>query len=313
MWAARNEVAHGIMIRPPFPETLDNSALSAFRSCPRKFELEYLQHWKPKTPNVHLHAGGAFARGLEVARERYYVFGDAVDLAIGKGLAALLKFYGDFECPEDSPKSAERMAGALVYYFDAWELPNDTAVPTTFPSGRRGIEFSFLEPLGMAHPETGNPLLYSGRFDMVVDYAGGRFGEDDKTTGQLGATWPNQWDMRAQFSGYCWGARQVGFPIDGMLVRGVAIRKLGYDHAQTVTYRAPWMIDRWEEQTHRDIRRMIEAWDSGYFDYNLDESCNSFGGCIFKQVCLSRETEGWLETGFERRRWDPVTREETKL
>ena len=299
--------------RPPFPETLDNSALSAFRSCPRKFELEYLRHWKPKVPNVHLHAGGAFAHGLEAAREAFYVEGKSPERAVAIGLGALLDFYGMFEAPEDSVKGPERMCGALVYYFDQWRLDEDTAIPTHFPSGKRGIEFSFLEPLPLTHPTTGNPLLYSGRFDMVVDYAGGRFGEDDKTASQLGPTWPRQWEMRAQFSGYCWGARQSGYPIGGMLVRGVSILKRGYDHAQTVTYRAPWMIDRWLEQTCRDIKRMIRMWEEGFFDYNLDEACNSFGGCMFKQVCLSQDPMPWLETGFERRRWDPVTRVETKL
>jgi hypothetical protein len=299
--------------RPPFPEVLDNSALSAFRSCPRKFQLEYLEHWKPKTPNVHLHAGGAFARGLEVAREAFYVEGLSPERAVARGLGALLEFYGMFEVPEDSVKGPERMCGALVYYFDTWKLEEDNAIPSTFPSGKRGIEFSFLEPLSVSHPTTGNPLLYSGRFDMVVDYAGGRFGEDDKTASQLGATWPRQWEMRAQFSGYCWGARQSGYPIDGMLVRGVSILKRGYDHAQTVTYRAPWMIERWEEQTYRDIKRMIGMWEEGFFDYNLDEACNAFGGCVFKQVCLSPDPTPWLETGFERRKWDPVSRKETLL
>lgn len=299
--------------RPPFPETIDNSALSAFRSCPRKFQLEYLEHWKPKTPNIHLHAGGAFARGLEVAREEFYVKGANPELSVARGVAAMLDFYGMFDAPEESVKGPDRMAGAMVYYFDQWKLQDDNAIPSTFPTGKRGIEFSFLEPLPINHPSTGNPLLYSGRFDMVVDYAGGRFGEDDKTASQLGATWSRQWEMRAQFTGYCWGARESGYPIDGMLVRAVSILKRGYDHAQTVTYRAPWVIERWMEQTLRDLKRMVRMWEEGYFDYNLDESCNAFGGCVFKQVCLSQDPKPWLETGFERRRWDPVTREETKL
>lgn len=301
------------MTRPPFPEVIDNSLLSAFRSCPRKCQLEYFEHWKPKTPNVHLHAGGAFARGLEVARESYFVAGEVSEVAIARGVEALLRFYGDFECPADSPKSAERMAGALVYYFDEWKLEEDKAKPTVFPTGKRGIEFSFLEPLDMAHPETGAPLLYSGRFDMICDYAGATFGEDDKTTGQLGATWPQQWELRSQFSGYAWGTKRAGFPIAGMLVRGVAIRKTGYDHAQTVTYRPDWMVERWYKQTLFDLQRMIGMWKEGYFDYNLDHSCDEFGGCVFRQPCLSPDPAKWLNVGFERRRWDPVTREETKL
>ena len=300
------------MERPPFPDVLDNSALSAWRSCPRKFELEYLRHWKPRTPNVHLHAGGAVARGLEVAREAFYGEGDGAEVAVAKGLGALLEFYGQFDCPEDSPKSAERMAGALVYYFDQWKLGADSAIPSTFPTGKRGIEFSFLEPLEIDHPVTGAPLLYSGRFDMIVDYAGGRFGFDDKTTSQLGATWNRQWDLRAQFDGYCWGAHKAGIPLAGMLVRGVSILKRGYETAQAITYRPQWMLDRWHEQTLRDIRKILIAWEEGYFDYNLSEACTGFSGCVFRQVCLSQEPAPWLELGFERRMWDPVNRTESK-
>lgn len=299
--------------RPPFPAVIDNSLLSAFRSCPRKAQLEYLEHWKPKTPNIHLHAGGAFARGLEVAREAFYVHGDEPDTAIAKGVRALWEFYGDFECPEDSAKSVDAMAGALVYYFDSWPLTSESAVPITLPTGKRGIEFSFLEPMEVRHPETGDPILYSGRFDMICHYAGAVFGEDDKTTSQLGATWPNQWQLRAQFDGYCWGAKQAGMPLAGMLVRGVAILKGGYNHAQVPTYRPDWMIDRWYEQTLRDIKRAKRMWEEGYFDYSLDHACNEFGGCVFKQVCQSPEPEKWLAVGFEKRRWDPVTRVETRL
>lgn len=300
-------------MRPSFPSVIDSSMMSAFRSCPRKFELEYLLHWKPKAESVHLVAGKAFARGLEVAREAYYVHGERSDVAVAKGLQALLTAYGSFECPPDSAKSAARMAGALEFYFEVWPMEQDKAVPVTLPSGARGIEFSFLEPLALNHPETGDPILFSGRFDMLVDYAGGRFGEDDKTTSSLGDRWSNQWDLRSQFTAYCWGAAMSGMPLAGVLVRGESILKTKYDKAQAVTYRPAWQIERWYEQTLRDVRRMIASWEEGYWDYNLDNACNEYGGCMFKTVCVSQEPQKWLEVGFEQRRWDPVTREETKL
>ena len=302
-------------MRPPFPTVLDASAMSAFRACPRKFELEYLHHWKPKDQSIHLHAGGAFAHGIEAARRSFFEGGRNSTEALAIGVRELLRFYGgSFPVPEDSPKSATRMAGALEYYLsEAFPFDLETATPVLLPSGGRGIEFSFLEPLDVPHPDTGEPLLYSGRFDTLVDYAGNVFGEDDKTTSQLGATWPDQWNLRGQFTGYCWGAARAGRPIQGMLVRGVSILKRGYDHAQTVTYRHPWMIDRWYEQTLRDINRMMKMWEEGKFDYNLDESCSAYGGCMFKQVCLSENPDPWLEVGFQRRQWNPVTREETVL
>lgn len=302
--------------RPPFPHVLDSSLIAAFRSCPRKALFEYFQHWKPKTPSVHLHAGAAYAKGLEVARTKFFLEGASSSDAIAAGLEALLVAYGDFECPLDSAKSLERTAGAYEYYFSVYPLEQDHAVPISLPGGRRGIEFNFVEPIDVRHPETGDPILYCGRMDMVCQFAGQTFGEDDKTTSQLGASWPRQWDLRSQFTGYCWGAAKAGLPLAGFIVRGISILKTKYDTLQAITYRPQWMIDEWYDQLiDFDVPSMIQMWESGVWGASLDHACNEFGGCTFRQVCMAAPEDrgNWLDTTFERRRWDPVTREETRL
>lgn len=296
--------------RTPFPEVVDSSLLTAFRACPQRANLEYFHHYKPRSPSVHLHAGKSFAAGLERARSGYFLQGESESDAIEMGLKALLEAYGEFVCPEDSAKSATRMAGAFEYYFDRYPMHNDKCVPAPMPGGGKGIEFSFVEPLDIRHPVTGNPLLYCGRLDMMAEYAGQRFGEDDKTTNSLGASWSKQWDLRSQFTSYCWGAKQAGFPLAGFIIRGISILKTKYDTLEAITYRPQWMIDRWYEQTLKDLTRAIAMWEMGAFDYNLDHSCNDYGGCIFRKVCLSKEPGPWLAQDFERRRWDPVSREE---
>lgn len=300
-------------MRPDFPAVIDSSLIAAFRSCPQKAFLEFFQHWKARDPSVHLVAGAAFARGLEVAREAFYVRGLPPDAALALGLGALVEHYGDFECPADSAKSLERMCGALEFYFDRYPLGHDRAVPMSLPGGKRGIEFSFLEPLDATHPETGEPLLYSGRFDMLVDYDNMHLGEDDKTTSQLGASWPRQWDLRSQFTAYVWGAQRAGIKLDGFLVRGVSILKTKYDTLEAITYRPQWMVGRWYEQVHKDIARMKQMWESGAWDFNLDHACAEYGGCPFRGVCQMQRPEILLQQQFERRRWDPVTRTETVL
>ena len=301
------------MNQPSFPTVIDSSMMAAFKSCPHKASLEYFEHWKPRDQSVHLHAGGAYAAGLEAARSAFYIEGRDPEESVAIGLARLFDFYGDFECPPDSAKSAVRTAGALEFYFASYPLGSDKAVPMTLPNGKRGIEFSFLEPLELDHPETGDPLLYSGRMDMMVDYDGLRLGEDDKTASQLGASWPRQWDLRSQFTGYVWGAQRAGIKLDGFLVRGVSILKTKYDTMEAITYRPQWQIDRWYEQLHRDLRRMLQMWKEGYFDYNLDHACAEYGGCPFRNVCQMRDPSPRLEMDFERRRWDPVRREEIKI
>src|SRR6185369_2335892 len=217
-------------MRPPFPEVIDSSMIATFRSCPRKFELTYMQHWKPKTESIHLVAGKAFAAGLEETRRAYFIEGNDPEAALVRGGRALLASYGDTRCPDDSAKSPERMLGALVFYFQRYGLETEAATPITLPGGIRGIEFSFAEPLSIHHPETGNPIIYSGRSDQIVDFADGVYIEDDKTASQLGSSWSKQWDLRSQFTGYSWAAKYGAMKLNvaGVLVRGVSILKTKY-------------------------------------------------------------------------------------
>lgn len=296
-----------------FPEVLDSSSLASFKECPEKFRKTYVENWKPKEPSVHLHAGGAFAHGIERARTAFFLEGKSAEDAVADGLRALLHFYGDFECPADSAKSAERTAGALEFYFERYPLVLGEADPITLPSGKRGIEFNFVHPLPIAHPETGNPLLYCGRMDAILNYAGGVFICDEKTTTSLGPTWSRQWDLRSQFTGYAWGCRQAGIRVDGVIVRGVSILKTKYDTQEAISYRPEWQVDRWFEELQDWINQMIRCYQTGKWRHNLDSSCADYGGCGFRQVCLSAQPDSWYETYFERRHWDPVTRTETKL
>lgn len=297
----------------PFPEIWDSSMLAELKSCAQKFRKTYLAQWKPKEPSVHLHAGGSFAKGIETARRAFYVDGSDAEAAMAAGLKALLEAYGDFATPEDSAKSATRMAGALEFYFDHYPLSHDTAFPILMPGGSRAIEFSFIHPLPILHPESGQPLLYSGRMDAILSYAGGVFLCDEKTTSQLGATWSRQWDLRSQFTGYCWGCRESGIRVDGALVRGVSILKTKYETQEAISYRPEWQIDRWYTELLEWISEAIRAWATGRWRYNLDHSCSEYGGCQYRQACASQDEAPWLETYFERRHWDPVTRTETKL
>lgn len=298
----------------PFPRVFDSSMLATLKSCPQLFYKIYIAEWKAKELSVHLHAGKAFAKGLEVAREAFFVNGKSAEDSVGEGLRALLTSYGDFECPADSAKSAERMAGAFEFYFHNYPLRNDEdGSPITFPNGRRGIEFTFAHPLPVAHPETGEPLIYCGAMDAILNFAGGTFIFDEKTTTALGASWSRQWDLRSQFTGYAWGCREAGIRVDGVVVRGISILKTKYDTQQAISYRPAWQIDRWYDETLEWIEEAIAFWKRGKWRHNLDHSCAEYGGCAFRTACSSQDETPWLESYFERRHWDPIKKIEVKL
>lgn len=297
------------MTRPPFPKVVDSTLISTIRDCQIKAKWMYLEHWKPSRESVHLVAGKAFAAGLETARNSFYRDGKGVDESICDGLTTLIREYGTFETPADSPKSWVRMAGALEYYFEAFPLGGDRATPHFF-GDRHGVEFSFAIPLPVTHPETGDPLIFAGRADMVADAFGGLMIFDEKTTSQLGPLWGNQWEMRSQFTAYSYALLDHGINPTGVVVRGIAIRKEGYDCKQHITYRADWERERWLRQTIKDLERFKAAWLADDYDYNLDHACQSYSGCVFTRPCKSKDPEPWLKQEFMKRVWNPLTREE---
>jgi len=301
------------MTRPMFPHTFDSTMLAAFRSCPQKMFRTYVQHWKPQNESVHLVAGGAFAKGVEVARRTFFSGEGDLLTAQEAGIGALIKAYGDFQPPPDSAKSLDRMMGALEFYFDQYPLGADGLSPLML-GGKPAIEFSFAEPLpDICHPVTGDPILFTGRADMLAEFAGGKYAVDEKTTSSLGASWGRQWEMRGQFTGYTWAGQRAGIDLQGCVVRGVSILKTKYDTQQIITYRTPFEVERWLKQTVRDITRMIKMWEEGYWDYAMDGACGEYGGCSMQSVCKSPSPESWLPMYFTQRVWDPLARQELSV
>lgn len=332
-----------------FPDVIDASMLSAYKSCARKFYLTYLEHLKAKEPNVHLHAGKAFASGIEAARRAFYegralekcnklnkegkieiawdwfekegLKGDS-EASVAKGLEVLAREYGDFSCPPESAKSFERMAGALEYYYTSYPLEHDSAIPIEMPGGKRGIEFSFALPLPIKNPDTGDPILYCGRMDAITAFASGVFVTDEKTATSLGPSWARQWDLRSQFTGYCWATREHGIRCDGVLVRGISILKTKYDTQQAVSYRPDWQINRWYANMLTIVQRLVDEYialcragvlSETLFEHNLDDACTSYGNCGFYDACRSEDATTWLVTNFQRKQWNPLLRTETVI
>ena len=294
----------------PFPELIDNSALSSFKKCPKDWYYSSLRAITRVGGNIHLHAGGAYAAGLEHARKAYYDDNLPPDDAIAAGLDAFIRYWGDTDPLHETAKSFDRMFYALLEYFEEYPFETDIIKPHKLATGKHGIEFTFAIPLpGVLHPQTGNPILYGGRFDMLAERDGVVFVEDDKTASQLGAQWSRNWLLDSQFTGYCWAAREYGRPVAGAIIRGISILKNGYGHAQSIVYRPDWQIDRWLETTQHYVKMMIAYWEQGVFPPILDKhSCNSYGGCGYHMLCESPNPEAWVASHYEPRVWNPLAK-----
>lgn len=298
-----------IVLHTEFPELIDNTMREAYSSCPTKFHKGHIQKIGPNPPSVHLHAGGAYAAGLEIMRKEFYDLGTDEETAKLRGIEALIQYYGDFECPAGSNKSLDRMIGALEFYTQTYPLATDIVKPFRLATGKHAIEFTFAIPMEVNHPVTGQPLLYSGRFDMLAIRDDALFVEDDKTTSQLGPTWGGQWDLNSQFTGYCYAAQTFGYPVAGAIIRGTSILKEKYGDAQAIVYRPQWQLDRWWEQLHDDAARMISDYNRGWFGHALGGACSHYSGCEFKRLCLSQNPDQWLDAYYTQRLWNPLDKD----
>lgn len=289
-----------------FPPVVDNTIVETFFACEGKMDMQYVDHWAPQS-NHHLHAGGAFAKGVERTRKAYHIEGLPSDEAIAAGMLTAWQAYGTHIPPPNSNKTFQAVGRAVADYFFQYPLAEDSVQPYVPPGGKPAIEFNFGIPLPINNPDTGEPLLYGGRADMIGLYNGSIFVVDEKTTSALGPSWERQWDMAGQFTGYCWAARAHDYPVAGAIIRGVSFLKdCRFGHANVPSTRTTYQIDFWYKELLKKLNRMVEAYTKNDWRYSHGAACKVYGGCAFTQVCLSQNKEKVLEVLFTKRKWDPL-------
>lgn len=291
----------------PFPYFIDNTQRDAFVACPLKWKRSFVDNLAQITPSIHLHAGGCLASALETTRRAFYEQHLPEWQALALGLEKLIVSWGDPEFGADLDKSLPRMIWAFDDYFREYRLGSDSIQPLIH-HGRAAVEFSFAMPLPINNPDSGDPLVFTGRFDMIGLFQDTLFVVDEKTTAMLGQSWAQQWDLKSQFTGYCAAAREYGHPVAGAIVRGIGLLKNSTTFAQVIQYRPDWQIDRWYAQLLRDVQRMVDAYTSNIYDAALSEPCAAYGGCAFRRLCLSQHPEQWIEGYFTERNWDPLAK-----
>lgn len=301
-----------------FPSAIDNSMRKELVKCETAAKYRYeLGLQSVEAIKVDLHAGGAFAKGMEAMRIAYADgLNDYESLQIG--IKALYLAYGSFIAPSKSNKTADRMAGALAFYAQECPLSKEKLKPVVLDD-KPAIEVGFNFGIGIEHPVTGAELTYCGRFDMLaLDESKDAWVVDEKTTSQMGDKWANQWLLDSQMTGYCWGAQRLlqqhnlPYEVKGAVINGIAIRLRDYEHVRLNTYRQDWEIDRWYKQMLREVIR----WSSAHLMQDhwqaLDHACAFYNNpCEFAPLCKSRNPERLIEGSYVVRRWNPLTREET--
>jgi hypothetical protein len=299
---------------------------SDFKSCPHYFFRRHVQGLVKPRSNVHLHFGACLAKGLETARREYCEHGDVSD-AFHVASEMIIHAWGTFEPPPNPSRSESNktLANCLLClreYLATWPLDEDPMQIYRY-EGKPCIEWSGAWPIpGSRHPETGEPVLYAGRFDMIGEFQRGVWGLDDKTTSvdPNNDMWRNQWRLRGQFTGYVWLAQRYKLPLRGFMVRGIAPLKESIRTGFALVPRPEWMVKRWLKQLQDDTASMCEQWydmldpngigkPRGHaFPQSFASACADFGGCTYLDLCASEHPDDWLG-GYTVERWNPLAKD----
>jgi len=296
----------------PFPTVIDSSMLNS-ASCPRRFYWNYIRRIIPKGDNIHLHAGGAMAEGLRVLRNSFYRDNLSKEESEWKGLCALLMYYGDTEIVATKHnKQWNRIATAYLSYCKEHPVDTDYLKPAMSASGKPMVEFNFVLPISesLRHPDTGEPLLYAGRCDMIGQYQKQLWVEDDKTCSQMGASWAGQWRMRGQFRGYVWAAREHGIDARGAIIRGICIRKNDIAHGEALVPMNTRAIELWRNNTIQRIASLIDCYQKNSWPMDYGELCTTYSGCPYLELDERVDPEPFITQHFQTDTWSPLKDEE---
>ena len=289
-----------------FPITLSDTDFTLYSQCHYRWFRERCQHLKKATFDINLTAGKAFAIGIETTRKLYYIDGVNQEEAILRGSDKTRVLLHNAEY-QDELKSPARMSLAVREYFKVYPMDIDEIQPMTLPDGTKGIEHTFELELPIAHPETGNPLVYKGVLDLLGSNMGRPCVIDEKTCKSLSK--PEMFAAAGQQIGYASASRKLGIPINDIYIRQVAIQKNGNKHQQIPIAVTDFMVDRWEQSMLTKVRAMVAAYtwytqgveqahEAFLPDYKM--GCTSFfKPCPYVEGCVSEYGEGYIDGEFE--------------
>lgn len=296
-----------------FPSLIDSSMLSS-AACHRQFFFKHCLNLASMGTNVHLHAGRVLARAVQEVRNAFYREGKTELESIYAGFEIFISEWGDYEPPAFGSgkfKDFINVANALFSYFRQYPLATDEIQPYFRSNGDPAVEFTFAIPLPIEHPDTGEPIFYGGRSDMIGVWNKANAVVDEKTTYTFPDNWQKQFLLRGQFIGYCWAGQQSGMDTKAAIVRGIGIQQSGIKHLEARLLYQQWQIDRWHSQMLMKVRGLIESYKA-YKEQGLDaipmsygDACSSYGGCEMMDLCTSEHPENWYNS-FQPRDWNPL-------
>lgn len=310
---------------PWISRPIDNTALDAFMSCPRKYfysmvlnrrgraggfqspALAYGTTWH-SIMEAHFKTGGNIQAVTDAAVASWKDHGNADD---HRTLQRAVTEYGKFLQTYGTHDQDAAVAGRTVGFPDQPVV--ECATELWFP--------------GTIHP-------YTGKIDRIFELNGLYYVEDHKTTSAMGPTFFRQFDPSNQMMGYAGLAQLLtGLPIAGVRIAGHACLKTTSKHERQTILFSPGRLAEWVRNLNVWLGRLEKAHyvhemqtatigegnldedevdDLSAFPHNFNACAGKYGACSYVDVCTypAELRNQILEAEFEDNPWNPLNPED---
>ena len=306
---------------PAIDRPIDNTALSAYLTCPREYFFAMVLSRRSKGRSPSLTFGKAWHKALET---HYKTNGnrDKVRLEV-------MKSWQDHDAVDDY-RTVMRVLGDYDKYLAEYGLPEKEQRKTVGYPHEPLVELSTnCMSGGLVHP-------WAGKLDRIYEESSLVYIEDHKTTSRLDKNYFGQFWLSYQMKGYVFLGQQL---LPNSKVVGVRINlshilttKTKFE-AELFTY-TPDVIEEWVQTTNTWMLRLnadYEAWwelvkefdspenvpweaiNKAFPAHFGDNACSrKFGLCSYHEVCRigPRLRNKMLERNFEINVWNPLEAED---
>jgi len=276
----------------------DNSTISCFQTCRRKYYYQYVRHLQPAMKSAPL----IFGTAIHDALDCYYKNKDK-DVGI---IEAVKLFKSSYSTPEgESLRTVENGVKMLTWY----SIKYKGEPFTVYGKPEEGFVFFIGE------------LLYGGRLDLPVEWDGQLWIMEHKTTTRLGASYFNQYELDKQITGYIialeeYSGRKCSGAIINVLepwkdVKRVSAKtKKPEDHfLRKPISKSEDLKQRFRYNVQAIVRDILWCEQHGEFqEAEKKEACFYYNrDCPFLQLCQYGENERVIKRDYIVKKWEPFS------
>jgi hypothetical protein len=208
----------------------------------------------------------------------------------------IIDYYNSYSPPINEWRTADRALDAIREYNKSYPITEEP-----FKVIANTVELPFRIKLGeadlgaMVTTHAGTfyvkrvVIFWTGKIDGIVDY-GVNLILDHKTTSIIGSQFYDDFVLSSQMHGYTWAGRHLGYPVEGLLLDVLALRKPSRTGTPTEFQRQRYFyteqhLAEWEKDTFTLITDFLEHLCRDYFPKSPKWCFGKYGRCQYWDVC----------------------------